>query len=282
MAYAESDGELLSTVAMFEEIVRAQPDDYQSLEILREAYAKLGRGDDVVRVSRNLGVAHHRAGQISSAILEYEEVLRRCPDDAQARAALDRIQQDTARKAGSDVQRAAGYSIDDLWRSSHTGDEILGRALLDAGLIRERVYTEGIETIREWGRVYGQGEPRLSLPQYLEESRALSRDELLSFLVRATRLPYVPIAACDVDRSVATLMPRETSFSQVALLFDVVGRSPLVAVANPFDDAGRAAICGAVGDRTEFFIAGAPDIVARLSDAFAVVRAHPEARLAEV
>lgn len=282
MAHAESDDELLSTVAMFEEIVRAQPDDYQSIEILREAYAKLGRDNDVVRVSKNLAAAHHRAGQISSAILEYEEVLRRRPEDPEARVALDRIQQETARKAGTHAQRGAGYSVDDLWRSSHTGDEILGRALLDAGLIRERVYGEGIDTVREWARVYGQEEPRLSLPQYLEESRAVTRDELLAFLVRASRLPYVPIRSLDIDRSVATLMPRETAFSQVAVLFDVVGRSPLVAVANPFDDAGRSAICGAIGDRTEFFVAAAPDIVACLADVYSVVRSQPEARVAEV
>lgn len=283
MAHAERDEELLSTVAMFEEIVRAQPDDYQSLEILREAYAKLGRSHDVVRVSRDLASAHHRAGQISSAILEYEEVLRRSPDDADACAALARIEQETARKASHSAQKVSGFSVDDLWRSSHTGDEILGKVLLDAGLIRERVYSEGIETIQQWVLSYGQGEPRLSLPQYLEESKAVTRDELLSFLVRATRLPYIPIAACDIDRGTATLlMPRETAFSQVAILFDVVGRSPLVAIANPFDDAGRGAICATVGERAEFFIAAAPDIVARLADVYAVARVQPEARVAEV
>src|SRR5438477_163765 len=39
---------------MFEVITRTQPDDYQSLEILKEAYTKLGRMDDTFHTSRKL------------------------------------------------------------------------------------------------------------------------------------------------------------------------------------------------------------------------------------
>ena len=41
------ESQLLQTIEMFEVITQSQPQDYQSLEILKEAYTKLGREDDV-------------------------------------------------------------------------------------------------------------------------------------------------------------------------------------------------------------------------------------------
>ena len=77
---------------MFEVITQSQPQDYQSLEILKEAYMKLGREDDVVGTSRRIAEAYVHLGQLSSAILEYESILQRRPDDANVLAALGEIE----------------------------------------------------------------------------------------------------------------------------------------------------------------------------------------------
>ena len=50
----EEQAQILQTIEMFEVITRTQPDDYQSLEILKEAYTKLSRTDDTLRTSRKL------------------------------------------------------------------------------------------------------------------------------------------------------------------------------------------------------------------------------------
>ena len=42
------EAQLIQTVEMFEVITQSQPQDYQSLEILKEAYAKLGQVQEVV------------------------------------------------------------------------------------------------------------------------------------------------------------------------------------------------------------------------------------------
>jgi len=65
---------------MFEAITRSQPDDYQSLEILKEAYARIGRDDDALQVSRRLAEAYLANGQYTSAMLECEGILQRDPD----------------------------------------------------------------------------------------------------------------------------------------------------------------------------------------------------------
>ena len=39
----EEHSQIVQTIEMFEVITQTQPDDYQSLEILKEAYQKVGR-----------------------------------------------------------------------------------------------------------------------------------------------------------------------------------------------------------------------------------------------
>lgn len=77
---------------MFEAIVESQPYDCQSLEILKEAYAKLGRHKDVLRISKRLANSYLQLGQLSSAILEYEAVVHADPNDLEAREALAKIE----------------------------------------------------------------------------------------------------------------------------------------------------------------------------------------------
>src|SRR5437667_10507882 len=89
---SNEEAQLAQTVEMFEVITQSQPQDYQSLEILKEAYAKLGREKDVVATSKRIAHAYVLMGQLSSAILEYESILQRYPDDAEALAALGEIE----------------------------------------------------------------------------------------------------------------------------------------------------------------------------------------------
>src|SRR5580658_9007736 len=84
--------QLTQTIEMFEVIVQSQPADTQSLEILKEAYTKLGREDDLVNTSKRIATAYLHQGQLSSAILEYETVLQRRPEDKDVREALKDIE----------------------------------------------------------------------------------------------------------------------------------------------------------------------------------------------
>src|SRR5271154_1190666 len=86
------EAQLQQTIEMFEVIVQSQPTDCQSLEILKEAYTKLGREQDVINTSKRIAQAYMQTGQLSSAILEFETVLQRRPDDAEVQAALREIE----------------------------------------------------------------------------------------------------------------------------------------------------------------------------------------------
>src|ERR1017187_1625415 len=86
------EAQLAQTIEMFEVITQSQPQDYQSLEILKEAYSKLNRKKDVVCTSKRIAQAYVQMGQLSSAILEYETILQRYPNDPDVQSALQEIE----------------------------------------------------------------------------------------------------------------------------------------------------------------------------------------------
>src|ERR1700722_19181132 len=99
------EAQLQQTIEMFEVIVQSQPNDCQSLEILKEAYSKLGRETDVIDTSKRIAHAYAHTGQLSSAILEFETVLQRRPDDVEVQAALKEIE---SRASNAGMPSAAG------------------------------------------------------------------------------------------------------------------------------------------------------------------------------
>src|SRR5206468_11021462 len=89
---SSEEAQLAQTIEMFEVITQSQPQDYQSLEILKEAYFKLGKENEVISTSKRIAQAYVAMGQLSSAILEYESILQRYPDDPDVLAALGEIE----------------------------------------------------------------------------------------------------------------------------------------------------------------------------------------------
>src|SRR6059058_5501788 len=89
---ASEEAQLAQTIEMFEVITQSQPHDYQSLEILKEAYSKLGREQEAIATSKRIAEAYVQMGQLSSAILEYETILQRFPDDPDVQTALKQIE----------------------------------------------------------------------------------------------------------------------------------------------------------------------------------------------
>ena len=88
----EEQAQILHTIEMFEVITRTQPDDYQSLEILKEAYGKLGRRDDSLLTSRKLAEAYFNVGSYALAMQECEVLLQHDPNAPEVLAMLGDIE----------------------------------------------------------------------------------------------------------------------------------------------------------------------------------------------
>jgi len=70
------------------EVITSQPQDYQSLEILKEAYSKLGREKDVIGTSKRRRSIRPDGPTSSAGFWMYETILQRFPDDPEVQNAL--------------------------------------------------------------------------------------------------------------------------------------------------------------------------------------------------
>src|ERR1700761_2487995 len=77
---------------MFEAITQTHPDDSQSLEILKEAYQKIGKPAESLRICRRLAEAYFNAGSFTLAMQECEAILAKEPNAPDILAMLGDIE----------------------------------------------------------------------------------------------------------------------------------------------------------------------------------------------
>lgn len=285
--------QVLRTVEMFEAITEAQPDDFQSLEILKEAFTKLGRRNEALRASRKLIAAYDKQGEVSKAILECEGLLQEQPDDANARRLLATLQQ-TANRATPEATPAPPLATDSkptppagapagvpsfaqLLRRAPEGDRLLANALIAEKLATEQAIAPLLDRLKALRIAPMDRNTPLSLVHLIATEQYAKLDDLLTVLLDKSNLPYLPLATYDVDRDTAALVPLEACWQCCLLPFDAIGPSVLIATANPFDMTTRSAV-GAVLKRNVFWYISPPvEIAAALRRIYGLDTAKPQA-----
>jgi hypothetical protein len=278
----EDSQQLLRTVEMFEAITESQPNDYQSLEILKEAYSKLGRKEEALRISKLLAAAYVKLGHISQAILEYEGIAQEFPYDSDAKAALAELEvkaakadepapvvapllaEDSKPKPPPAGGPAGAPSLSPPRINPADGDRFLANVL-----VAEKLTTlQAIEPLlvelnalrgnqSDWSR------PLSLLPLLVNEQTAKLED-LLMVLLNKSQLPFIPLSIYDVDRDIARLLPQDVCWQNCFVPFDLISRSILIATANPFDQAARKQAEAMVDYHVFWFVAPPADIAAAL------------------
>src|ERR1700753_3791996 len=89
----EEQEQILQTIEMFEVITQANPQDCQSLDILKDAYQRVGKQREALLVARKLGDVYVILGQYSAAMLEYEGILQKDPANPEVMAALADVEE---------------------------------------------------------------------------------------------------------------------------------------------------------------------------------------------
>jgi tetratricopeptide (TPR) repeat protein len=289
--------QLLRTVEMFEAITESQPEDYQSWEILKEAYAKLGRRDESLLASKKLANAHISLGQISQAILEFEGILQEHPDDPEVLKALKELEAKTSQLAanrqpsGAPSLRedskptplvpalAAGTAAPPSSPPPPLTHEDGNKTLIDA-LIAEKLLTpQAVEPLvkRLTSSPANSGETPAPfvLAQLLIEEQLLKLDDMLTVMVDRSGLPYLPLSTYDVDRDAVCLLPRDICFEKCIVPFDLISRSVLIATANPFDTAARSQAEVMLAYNVFWYVTSPEEIHAALRRAHGLDSKHP-------
>ena len=271
------EAQLLQTIEMFEVIVQSQSGDTQSLEILKEAYSKLGREDDVINTSKRIAQAYLQQGQLSSAILEYETVLQRRPEDADVRAALRQIED----KASSAVVQPANDAVSlasvsentparRKARSAVTEEVDDGRKTMYKIFVESKIITAGDFDLcwRNVDMTLAPTDPIEPFIQMLHEKGIFQLDKSLRLISDKSRVAYLPLDRYDVEMDLARGFPSDVCRRWCVLPFDRMSKAILVATANPFNQQAAKELSEATTHRLLWYIAPPNDIVANLRKAF--------------
>ena len=282
---SESDTQQLQrTIEMFEAITESQSEDYQSLEILKEAYSKLNRREDFLRISKKLAAVYVHLGQISQGLLEFEGILQEYPQDADARAAVRELEAKNATlhavvesEAPSSAKDSkpkppapvpgAGAGVppsDDLRGKCDSGDQALANILIAEKLVTSQAVQPMLQRLSlERAATVAKGQS-LTLLQLLVEAQSATMEELLSLAHTKSSVPFMPLAFCDVEREVGALLPKELALQYCVVPFDRISRSVLIATANPFDSAVRDMVCTMLNYHVFWYLSPPADIVATI------------------
>jgi tetratricopeptide (TPR) repeat protein len=244
---ANEEAQTLQTIEMFEVITQSDPSDYVSLEILKEAYFKLGRHKEVVNTAKRIAQAYVHSGQISSAILEYESILQLFPNDPDVQAALADIENKSAGLSGSRASPEAEIAEKlppapinlKLGNGSPTVAEIddgrrsMQKLLVDGKHLSLTDFNLFWNTPNVKESPQQVNEPFI---QTLADKQLLPLDKSLKLVCEKSRLSYLPLDRYDVDIEFARSFPRDVCLRWCILPFDRMSKSVLLATANPFNE----------------------------------------------
>jgi len=274
--FTEADAaQLAQTIEMFEVITQTQPHDYQSLEILKEAYSKLGREQDVISTSKRIAEAYAMSGHFSSAILEYETVLQYTPDDQQVQAALKEIEARAAAPQQAEVGdtasfRQTGESTTGFIRRPEAG------ALNDGHKQMHKIFVEGkLIAAADFDLCWQYVDPAMPLHDVVEpfiqviaDKALMVADASVKLLCDRSRLPYLPLDRYDIDIDLARSFPADTCRRWCVLPFDRMSKSVLVATCNPFNQQAAKELAEATNNRLLWYVAPPMDLVKNLRKVF--------------
>jgi tetratricopeptide (TPR) repeat protein len=300
--------QIVQTIEMFEVILQTQPDDYQSLEILKEAYSKVGRAADSLKTSRRLAEAYFNVGSYTLAMQECEVILLKEPNAPEILAMLGDIETRLqaaghqiattgskngliatgsgngtngliATPVGNGVNglvhgTAQDGSLVDLQtaRSTHglqdRGDEHLAKFLVMQQLFSEDEVQAAMETVKQLNKSLSGQSMAASLLDKIARQDTDKLDAALSGLIDRTKFAYVPLDYYDIDRQIPRMLPDNLTLGRLFIPFDLISRTIMVACCNPFDAAGRDAVQQSLDYTVTWYLARPSAIIKALQDVY--------------
>jgi hypothetical protein len=304
---SEEYAQILQTIEMFEVISQAEPGDCQSYDILKEAYLKIGQIEAALQVSRKLAEAYLNMGLYSSALLECEGILQLQPNSPDIVALMGEIESRTAPsnqrngngnngggandyglvdetgeqttaslmalnssrpkaggKNGAEVREAAG-AVD---LSGDDGNDHFAKFLTFHRIVPEGEIAPALARVHQANRQLEGQALAASLLDELARSGTYQIDQLLASLIDATKFGYVPIEYYDIDRAVVRMLPESLTLRRLIVPFDIVSRTIMIALCNPFDAAAKQAVQSSLDYNIQWYLAKPAAISRILRDVY--------------
>lgn len=288
--------QILQTIEMFEVILQSNAQDCQSMEILKEAYWKLNRHKEALTITRKLADTYYALGQFSSALLEYEGILQKDPNNAEVVAMLGEVEgklhpvngkvQEKTQSADSPIALDFGSIIADdptLITTSATikpeggsvelkldndGNDALAKFLIQHRLAPEEAIRTCLDRVNKINKSAGPQSLAASLIDEVARTGMTSLESLLCGILDRSKFAYIPLDCYEVDRQIVKMLPETITLARLIVPFDLISRTIMIATANPFDAQGKEAVQQLLDYNIQWHVAAPGAIAKVLRDAY--------------
>lgn len=304
---ADEQEQLRQTIEMFDVITQANPQDTQSMEILKEAYFKLGQVKDGLGTSRRLADTYMDLSQFSGALLEYEFILQQEPENTDVIAALGQVEEKLRASQAESIKSSGGdasainldfrsmvmdggnlmatkktasadrvtvrgsvdsASIAKQLSGADDGNDALAKFLTQHRLVQEDVLAPALLAVRKRNGARQEGQPSASLIAELVARGGVELENLLNGILNRSKFAYLPLEYYDVDRQIVKMLPESVTLGRLIVPFDIISRTMMIAVANPFDALGKDAVQQLLDYNIQWHLS-APEAISKvLTDAY--------------
>lgn len=283
----------MQTIEMFGVIVQSSPNDPQSLEILKDAFVRIGQIPEAMEAGQKLGQLYAQAEQYSRAVKEYEFILDHDPANVEVMAALGEVEEKlrAAKANGVEVEEiittkgsqiiATGDTTKASTRSAASidavtkmlvddGNEALVKFLLLHRIAPQEVVKSSNERVSKKNKDLAPNTMAHSLLDEVVRRAGLDLDTTLSTIVDRSKVAYIPLEYYEVDRQVVKMLPDSLTLGRLIVPFDVMSRTLMVAMANPFDVLGKDAVQKLLDFNIQWHLASPAAITKVLSETYRV------------
>ena len=289
----EERDQIMQTIEMFGVIVQTSPNDAQSLEILKDAFVKIGQVPEALEAAQKLGQLYTDSEEYSRAVKEYEYVLDHDPANVEVMAALGEVEEKlrAAKENGvpvvdtitiknsqliatvktTKVATRSAASIDAVTKMLvEDGSDALVKFLLLHRIAPQEVVKASHERVAKKNKDLAPNTMAHSLLDEVVRRAGLDLETTLCTIVDRSKVAYIPLEYYEVDRQVVKMLPDSLTLGRLIVPFDVMSRTLMVAMANPFDVQGKEAVQKLLDFNIQWHLASPAAITKVLSEIYRV------------
>ena len=85
-----------------------------------------------------------------------------------------------------------------------------------------------------------------------------------------SKFAYIPLEYYEVDRSVVKMLPESLSIGRLIVPFDIISRTVMIAMANPFDALGKEAVQQLLDYNVQWHLCSPQAILRVLGDTYRI------------
>ena len=153
-------------------------------------------------------------------------------------------------------------------QSIEQANEQLAKFLIVQQMFPEDQVTAELAAVKEANKAISGPMLAASLVDRLSQGNEDKSARVLSALIDRTKFAYVPLEYYDIDRQVVRMLPDSLTIHRLFVPFDLISRTIMVAVCNPFDAAAREAVQQSLDYTVAWYLAKPATIIKTLQDIY--------------